>query len=352
MILLVIHVSSCVQLSTSRLYDDDLSEAECRRIIKKLGDLIKEDPGNELAYYYRGVAFTRLEDYQASINDMPKAIKLNPEYSKAYNARGILYIFIYEYNKALEDFDKAIKLGNDIMTYYNRGVVKYILKQYNESLEDCDYVLEREPDNVKAMGLKDYTYYYLKKHQEALDVLKKAAEIDNDEGTYNMLGETLLELENYSAALEYFNSAINLNNKYQPAYNGRGQVYQKMGNHERAIKDFTEAIRLSKVKNVPRYIYFNGARAYYNRAKSYSDLARYQEAVSDLDAAIEIYPSHMAVYLLRGEIYTKMAEEEKDINLIDRYKEKAQEDSAMAEKLVSKDDEPLNPFLQFSPGFF
>jgi tetratricopeptide (TPR) repeat protein len=334
------------------LFDDDLSEAENRRIIKKLGDLIDKEPGNELAYYYRGVAFIRLEEYQAAINDMSKAIELNPEYLQAYNARGVLYVFIYEYNKALDDFNRAIKLDSgNIKTYLNRGIAKYFLRQYEESIKDCDYVLEREPNNEKVMSFKALVYYRLEKYQEAVDVVKKAAEIDNNKEYYYMLGELFFKMEDYPEAFRCFNFAINLNNEYQPAFNSRGLIYQKWGEHDEAINDFTEAIRLSNTKNIPKYIYLNGARAYYNRAKSYDDLARYQAAISDLDAASKIYPSHAAVYILRGEIYEKMSAETKDTNLADRYKKKAQDDFGISKKLSSEDGGSDDPFLQFSPGF-
>ena len=49
-----------------------------------------------------------------------------------------------------------------------------------------------------------------------------------------------------TAALELFSRVLELLPEDETVYIQRGLVYQDMGNHECAIKDFNEAIRISE----------------------------------------------------------------------------------------------------------
>lgn len=59
-------------------------------VLDSASELIEIQPGNELGYYYKGVAFRRLMYYNEAIEQFDKAIEINPEYCKAYEQRGIV----------------------------------------------------------------------------------------------------------------------------------------------------------------------------------------------------------------------------------------------------------------------
>jgi len=51
---------------------------------------------------------------------------------------------------------------------------------YDEAVKACELLLEREPDNVRALGLKGCALTELGKHDAAATTLKQALSIDND----------------------------------------------------------------------------------------------------------------------------------------------------------------------------
>ena len=63
------------------------------------------------------------------------------------------------------------------------------------------------------------------------------------------------------------------------AYNNRGNVYSNLGEHHKAIDDYTKAIELDP----------QGAYAYKNRGLAYKNLGEHQKAIDDFYQAGTLY---------------------------------------------------------------
>ncbi len=80
------------------------------------------------------------------------------------------------------------------------------------------------------------------------------------------------------------------------AYSNRGSVYDDLGQHQRAIEDYDEAIRLDP----------QDAAAYNNRGLAYVDLGQFQKATIDLDEAIRLDPQLAMAYNNRSLAYANL----------------------------------------------
>lgn len=74
------------------------------------------------------------------------------------------------------------------------------------------------------------------------------------------------------------------------AFNGRGVMHRLKGLHDRAIADYTRAIKLKA----------DFAEAYSNRGLAYAKSGRYDAAIPDFTRSIELRPGHAMTYLKRG----------------------------------------------------
>lgn len=98
-------------------------------------------------------------------------------------------------------------------------------------------------------------------------------------------------------AIDYFTSCISGGDlsaeNLAVSHNDRGLAYYDKGDHDRAIQDYTEAIRLNPVLSV----------AHSNRGNTYSDKGDYDEAIRNYDEAIRINPDYDLAYNNRGWAY-------------------------------------------------
>jgi tetratricopeptide (TPR) repeat protein len=96
-------------------------------------------------------------------------------------------------------------------------------------------------------------------------------------------------------AIADFNQAIRLNPTYALAFGNRGFVYARKDSNDRAIADFNEAIRLD-----PTY-----AIAFRGRGVAYGNKGDYDRAIADFTEAIRLDPKLAPAFSNRGLAYER-----------------------------------------------
>lgn len=104
--------------------------------INKFGSYIQHNQSNVDAYYFRGMAYYRLNQYKKAIEDFTNAIQLGTHQESTYY-RGLSYEQIKQYNKAAIDFTKVIELSpSDFNAYDHRGYIYKMSKMYDNARSD------------------------------------------------------------------------------------------------------------------------------------------------------------------------------------------------------------------------
>ena len=124
--------------------------------------------------------------------------------------------------------------------------------------------------------------------------------------------------EHLLKAIKMYSRAIQLKPDYAAAFNNRGLAYAKLlsvsgesnsqCNFEKAIIDFTEAIRLRPFE----------ASYYCNRGAKYSELKEREKAIDDFSSAIKYssdeFKKKTLIFLIRGQEYLAIENYEKAIS--------------------------------------
>ena len=107
----------------------------------------------------------------------------------------------------------------------------------------------------------------------------------------------------YDRAIADYTEAIRLDPKHAAAFNNRGLAWTAKGEHDRAIADYTEAIRLD-----PKH-----AAAFYNRGNAWSAKGEYDRAIADYTEAIRLDPNYATAFNNRGNAWAAKGEYDRAI---------------------------------------
>ncbi len=215
---------------------------------------VENDPENPFFNNSLAYAYAKAELYDDAIEHYQKAISLNPDpewTSIVCQALGAIYaghkanieaaVSTYHAGIILDpkNYDLYIALGDIYMADYD-------LDQAIRSYCDAITLNPEEERGYSKIGIALWEKDYL---EEALVAYHKAVEI-NPENAYsqNNLGILYLDgLSDASEALEYFETAINLNPNYTLAYFNAGRASQEMGFINDAAHYYQMAIDLNRL---------------------------------------------------------------------------------------------------------
>lgn len=108
------------------------------------------------------------------------------------------------------------------------------------------------------------------------------------------------KIKYFAKALEKWKDSDGKNNKANTLSN-RGSVYGSLNLTDKAIDDFTEAIKYNKLDS----------QLYYNRGLVYSRQKKFKYSLADFNTAVKLNPDFKEAYLARGDTYKKIGQAEK-----------------------------------------
>lgn len=192
--------------------------------------------------------------------------------------------FLYQGNKtekALSAYDKAIVLKSDSWeAFYNRGIARYDFKQYAEAMTDFNKAIELNHNFASTYYNRGIAKSKLDRHKSAIADFDKAIMLGfNAAEVYCHRAFANIALEKYDAAVPDCDKVIALKPDFvKDAYNIRGILRSELGQHDEALADYTEAIRIK-----PDY-----AEAYAHRGILKTHLGRINKARSDFQKASKL----------------------------------------------------------------
>ncbi len=188
--------------------------------IDALSKAIELNPEERLTYFYRGLEFNRIKDFQKALNDLNKMIDLDPQDAFAFGTRALVYTGMGDYDNVLNDYSLAISKNPasvvDLSSSYSgRGLLYITLKKYDEAIIDYTKAIEIDPRNKVAY-------------------IGRAL-------AYKTLGE-------YHKAIEDCDRAIFVNPQFEYAYYVRSALNAAIGNKEKSMQDLKSAAKFGNEK--------------------------------------------------------------------------------------------------------
>ena len=202
---------------------------------------------DNLSFYHKnlGLAYYHMEMFEEAKAEYEKAIGFNSLNADNYFNRGNVFLNKMQFDEAHRDFDEAIEREKKNAKFYHAKGLAFQAEA--ENLARKQYPKPQNPDEeARIFALKE------EDREEEERRIKLAIRFFKFSLEYNPtfissmfhLGLMFRRTEKFHEALQQFTEVQKLLEDDKSIYIQRGLVYQDMGNHQYAIRDFEEAIRI------------------------------------------------------------------------------------------------------------
>lgn len=316
-----------------------------------LSKLLEEEDNFEGAYYDRAFCYKNINEYSKAISDYLKAIELNPKVESFYYELARVYFETNDFDNVISILDsaekniekwsyktftytlkgdiyfnekkdmmlaakyytKSIRVSPTAYAHIQRGKVYIENKKYSEALEDFNRSLEIEPENNNALYYKGYINYINNDINKALIYLNSSIGFEKSIDAMLLRGKCLIKSKRLSEGISDFTSVIELDHNNPEAYISRADALKNLNMYDDAIKDYKKASLINK-----EYI----SESYYNIGSILSLKGKSKQAIYYYSKSIENGAPNYEVYLKRSEELSKIGEYNDAVNDIENAVEK------------------------------
>ena len=221
----------------------------------------------------------RLDD---AIADFTEAIAQDPHYAPYHFDRAGLLHRLGRDAEAVADYETAMRMSPPLPeAHYNRGDIRAESGDYDGALADFDYALELNP---AFLGAYVYRAGILADLGEvdaaAADVAAGLAIDPSNPYLLGIRGQLAEAAGDVRSALADYDAAIAADPSVTATWARRASLAFEQGNVDSAIADLESALQFD-----------DSAALRFNRAAAFMAASRFDEALEDLDRALELDPS-------------------------------------------------------------
>lgn len=328
--------------------------------LETLEDALEKQPKNAVGIWLRGLALYLLERYEEAAKQFQRALRLDPTLYKARIKLASALHHLRRFPAALEVLDKALterpddseaitekvnalsalnrdsealrfldealkKVSKDARLLTSKGQILIELREYEAAAKVLREAIKSNPGDPKIHAALGQALSMLHEHEDALAELNQALAIQPNYGpalmfkgealrdkaeSLSLKGDTQLARETNQEASQVLNQALaflSLNRERAWALGTKGQVLRALGMDEEAVEPLKESVRLDG----------SLAWAYGELIATLHDLARLQETLDALDAAVKQH-EFANWFAFQGQVLNEVAEFELAVDAFDK----------------------------------
>lgn len=190
-----------------------------------LKDITAKEPGNALAWQWRGLAEASAGETQAAFESLTKALEIypcdplarvtradfaerlgrlrdayddysfvlarDPKHAYVLRLRGDLLFGAAEFSGALADYDAALATGSeDVDLLLNHGGLMQEFGRYRDAIADYERILKTDGANVEALVARGYSRFILGDYAAAEPDLAAGAKVNANAAAWTFLART------------------------------------------------------------------------------------------------------------------------------------------------------------------
>ena len=184
--------------------------------------------------------------YVLAIKYFERAIETDPDFARAHAALSEGYGILYWYDgdqellvKAESEATYALRLDDQSAEAYRAlGITKYMREDYAGANTEFAHAIELSPNDSLAYSWIIYSHKKQEKHDEVLELVQKALQLNPMSGVLNtQMGDYLYRSTDgdWDAAFIHFERAIKRDPDYSGSYLHIGEYYYSTGRLDQAL---------------------------------------------------------------------------------------------------------------------
>lgn len=196
-----------------------LMSSRFQQVVKEADGAIKDFPGQAMPYYFRGVAYTELNEAKAGLADvevyerMQTRAKIPIAEGYVFDCKARNFAELGQWHKALFEVEKAQKSGNSLERFKLKGQILRNLGREEEAAQEFIKALKIDPKHY-------WSAYELARSYENRKM--------------------------YDKAVESASQMIKIRPTEPYAYGYRAQLFKKLGKAKEALKDEQSAKQMAQ----------------------------------------------------------------------------------------------------------
>ena len=257
-----------------------------------LNDEIVTHPGNAALFFRRSQIFMQKNNIKQAFDDINKAVTIDTTKIDYFLALADICFKGLQIQKSIDAYKKAININSKSTEAHMKLSELYLyLKAYPYCLSEANEALKIDKNIAKAYFIKGFAYKETGDTSKAISSFQTAVEIQSEYyDAYIQLGN-IEAARRHKIALQYYNNALRLQPNSTEALYNRGLLFQKMGQLEKAVMDYTLILKIDNLYT----------DAYYNLG--YIDLVyikNYKSAITHFTDAIRANSQYAEAFYNRG----------------------------------------------------
>jgi len=280
--------------------------------IEDLKQVLQLDPNSGRAHLQFGWIHQQLEfqDLHLAIAHLTRAIDLMPGEVEPRVYRSIVYVHQNKFELALEDCDALIEMQPDVGTGYGvRGRVLQMQGEFTEAIEACNQAIDLGLETASVLLTRGFAYAATDQHELALSDCDAALALEPDNPLACQLrGMLSMQRGELDTAMEALMKARDIAPEWAEPHEQLALLHRMNENPQAAVEE--QSILVAQQPNNPGH--------YVNRAFAYTQLGDYENAQRDYHRACELDRENEQIFYLRGCFFIDRQEAELALRDFDR----------------------------------
>jgi tetratricopeptide (TPR) repeat protein len=195
-----------------------------------------------------------------------------------------------------------------LQNYFKAGNFKRVI-------EGCEILNKKVPNNSFILNLSGMAYQELEKNYKAIDFFELALEADNKNiAAMNNLANSLKYIGQYARADKIFKQILKINPNYINAYNNYANLKSTVNDIQGSIQLYSQALAIAKEKKI------NPINFLIHLASSFQSLNKKTKSIEIVNEILKIDPENISAQKTLSSIYKYSKENEETMTHISKMR--------------------------------